>query len=149
MLTVTAEAFNRLGTRTQAELLKAVFGQEATRPAAADSFDPEEFDWSEVVDLSPAQIAEFMSTLGEETTAGLKVIAELGPVIEACLLDETGIESYGSFQRSTTRRTRSITGGKSDFLLTWDDWEPKPHGKGRYAVSAVTHRSLKIHFDLI
>jgi hypothetical protein len=148
MLTITPEAYNRLSTRTQAELLKAVFGSGSTPPQASETFNPEDFDWEHVVDFSPGDIEAFMETLGEETTAALRVIAERGPCIEAGWLDGTGIESYASFQRSTTRRTRSITGRKTDFLLTWDDWEPLPDGQGHYAVSATTFRSLRVFFEL-
>lgn len=148
MLTITAEAYNRLNPKTQAEVLRVVFGSPSTPPRKTESFDPDDFDWTNVVDFSPGQIEEFMSTLGEETTAALRIIAANGPNVLADTLLESGIEGFPSFQRSTTRRTRSITGRKHDFLLTWNDWENLPDGEEQYAVSATTHRSLRIFFDL-
>lgn len=150
MLIVTPEAYNRLGAKTKAELLAAVF--QASIPEATGGpypFDPLDFSWTDIVEFSPGEIEEFMSTLSPETTAALKIIAERGPVVQANWLDSSGIESYASFQRSTTRRTRSLTEGKNDFFLTWDNWDEKPDGEGLYAVSATTHRSLRVFFDLI
>ena len=140
----------RLIAKTKAELLAAVFS--AAIPQAkpgGEPFDSSEFEWESVIDFSPGDIETFMATLSGETKAALKIIAERGPVVKAGWLDESGIESYASFQRSTTRRTRSITGGKNDFLLTWDDWTDKPKGDGLYAVSVATHRALQIYFDLL
>jgi hypothetical protein len=150
MLILTPEAYNRLSAKTKSEVLAAVFS--ASTPiarAGAETFDSTDFDWTAVVDFSPGEIETFMETLSTETKAALKILAEKGPVVRAELLLPSGIESYASFQRSTTRRTRSITGGKYDFLLTWDDWKDKPEGEGRYAVSSTTYRSLQIYFDLI
>jgi hypothetical protein len=150
MLIVTTEAYSRLSAKTKAELLNAVF--HAAIPdsnSSEEPFDPKDFSWDGVVDFSPGEIEEFMATLSNETKDGLKVIAERGPVVRAAWLNSSGIESYASFQRSTTRRTRSLTGGKNDFLLTWDDWNNKEEGEGCYAVSAATHRALRIFFDLI
>ena len=150
MLIVTADAYNRLGAKTKAELLAAVFNASIPSATSAEEpFDPREFDWDDVVDFSPGDIETFMASLSDETKAALKIIAERGPVVRAAWLDPSGIESYASFQRSTTRRTRTLTEGKNDFLLTWDEWSDKEEGEGRYAVSAATHRSMKIFFDLV
>lgn len=150
MLILTPDAYNRLKPKTKAEVLAAVFQSALPQPVqGSESFDPEEFYWEDRVDLSPGDIEAFMSTLSVETKEGLKVIAERGPVVRAKWLNDAGIESYASFQRSTTRRTRSLTGGKTDFLLAWDDWDDKPDGEGRYAVTTATHRALRIFFDLI
>jgi hypothetical protein len=58
----------------------------------------------------PGQIESFMEGCSEKTVAGLRVIAEHGPVIHAKLLNDVGIENYGSFQGGVTKRTRTITG---------------------------------------
>jgi hypothetical protein len=119
--------------KTPAEELPADFGEGA-------------FD--DVVDLTPGQIEEFMSGCSEETIAGLKVIAEQGPVIHASLLEGAGIENYGHFQGRVTKRTRTVTGDKDAFLLAWDDWSEAPNGVGHYAVTQATFRSLRIYFEL-
>ena len=147
MLIITPEAYHKLKQRTKVELLEAIFGSAAPQSEDPD-FDPSNFDWEGRVDLTPGEVEEFMATLGRETTQALHVIAEHGPAVKASLLDATGIESYASFQRSTTRRVRSITGGKNNFLLAWDDWSAVEEGEGKYAVTNTTFRSLKIFFEL-
>ncbi|MEO5951158.1 MAG: hypothetical protein ABIQ44_01700 [Chloroflexia bacterium] len=140
MLIVTKKVFNTLKPRTKEELLAAVFSTN-TAPFEVD----EAFDWENRVDLTPGQVEEFMRTLNAETTAALRVIAENGPYIHATELDNTGIADYASFQRSTTRRTRTVTEDGDAYLLAWDDWE---NGVGKYAVTPRTHRSLRIFFTL-
>ncbi len=141
MLVVTPDAYNRLKPRTKEELLAAIFPTEKTE------YD-EDFEWDNRVDLSPSQVEEFMKTLNDETKAALKIIAERGPQIHASLLDRSGISDYAAFQRSTTRRTRTITGSGENFLLAWDDWREGKDGVGRYAVTPVTFRSLRAFFNL-
>jgi hypothetical protein len=57
------------------------------------------------------------------------------------------VDDYSSFQRSTTRRARTVTGDKA-YLLAWDDWAKAADGIGHYAVTPATHRSLRIYFNL-
>ena len=142
MLIVTKKVYHSLKPRTKAELLAAVFGSAGENADMGNAFD-----WEKRVSFSPGEIEEFMSTLSEETKAALKVFAENGSKIHASLLDGTGIDDYASFQRSTTRRTRTLTGGK-DFLLAWDDWDEADDGVGHYAVTPATYRSLRIFFNL-
>lgn len=57
-----------------------------------------------------------------------------------------------TFQSQTTIRTRTVTGDKEAFLLTWDDWdwnEEEGLVSGRYAVSPVTYQSLRKFFGLV
>lgn len=143
MLVVTRDAYNKLKPRTKAELLAAVFST-STPTTELDGA----FDWEKRVDFSPGQIEEFMSTLNEETTEALRIIAETGPYVHAGALDSSGISDYAAFQRSTTRRTRTLTGNGDDFFLAWDDWPQSENGIGRYAVTPATHRSLRIFFEL-
>ncbi len=89
-----------------------------------------------------------MKGCAPETIAGLRVIAENGPVIKASLLDAAGIENYSHFQGRVTKRTRTITGQKGVYFFTWDDWEEAPDGVGHYAVTGPTFRSLRIYFNL-
>lgn len=120
----------------------------ATRVGAKVS-QPRGLDWHGVVDLTPGQVEAFMKGCSTRTVAGLRVIAEHGPVIHASLLDRAGIENYGHFQGRVTLRTRTITGNPNAFLLAWDDWGSKANGGiGHYAVTAKTHRSLRIYFQL-
>ncbi len=107
----------------------------------------EENAFDDVVDLSLDEVEEFMKGCAPETIAGLRVIAENGPVIHATLLDAAGIENYSHFQGRVTKRTRTITGRKGVFLLTWDDWKKLPDEVGHYAVTQRTFESLRSYFD--
>jgi hypothetical protein len=149
MIIVTTEAYNKLKTRTQAELLSAVFGDiQATHEDVPTGFKSAEFDWSDRVDLSLEDVEEFMSTLGSDTKAGLKVFAKQGRFIQAKLLGDVGINDYSAFQRGTTRRIRTMTGSKHDFLLAWNDWSSGEESDCCYAVTSETYKSLLHYFNL-
>ena len=145
MLIVTAEAYNTLSSRTKAELLSAVFGS----PGRGDGAVQGDFDWGNRVEFTPGEVETFMEAFEESASvlAGLRVIAEHGPRIHAGMLDRAGVDDYSSFQRSTTRRARTVAGDKA-YLLAWDDWTKASDGIGHYAVTPATHRSLRIFFNL-
>jgi len=146
-IVLTKEDVSGFSPSTRAELMAAAFPKpQAEAYALPASFDPDAFDG--VVDLTPGQVEEFMSGCSEQTIAGLKVIAEHGPVIHANKLDAAGIDNYGHFQGRVTKRTRTVTGDKDAFLFTWDNWQDAPGGVGHYAVSKATFRSLRIYFEL-
>ena len=113
--------------------------------------ETESFDWNGRVDLTPDQIKAFIEGCAEKTVAGLKIIAEEGPVIWADLLEKAEIDNYGHFQGSTTKRVRTVTGKKDAYLLAWDDWaseENQQYGCGRYAITRKTHWSLCEYFGV-
>lgn len=143
-LTLNESDLSRLSAAARAELAALLFPkQEASLP---EGFDIDDFE--DVVDLTPEQVDEFMQGCAEVTIDGLRIIAEHGPAIHASLLDEAGIENYGHFQGSVTKRTRTVTKVKGAFLFAWDDWHKAPNGIGRYAVTDVTFRSLRQYFEL-
>ena len=149
MIVLTETDFSKLKASTRTDLM-AVLLRTSAVPAAGQNH-AEGFTWEEVVDLAPEQASEFMEGCSEQTIAGLRVIAEHGPVIAANLLNEAGIENYGHFQGRVTKRTRTITGDKHAFLFTWDDWndgENAERGYGHYAVTDTTFRSLRGYFKL-
>lgn len=138
----------KLKPATRQDLLSTFFGTGASAPGAQNA---EGFDWEEVADLDTDEMDEFMQGCSEQTVAGLKIIAEHGPVIAADLLEKAGISNYGHFQGSVTKRTRTITGDKHAFLFAWDDWssdENEERGFGHYAVTETTFRSLRAYFEL-
>jgi hypothetical protein len=131
------------------ESVSALPARAAAAAGTGQARNPKGFDWTDVVDLTPGQVEAFMKSCSTRTTAGLRVIAEHGPVIHASLLDRAGIENYGHFQGRVTLRTRTVTGNPDAYLLAWDDWQSKANaGTGHYAVTAKTHRSLRIYFQL-
>lgn len=141
MLIVTQEAYNKLKPSTKEELLAAIF------PAGGAADYDDDFYWDERIDLSLDQVTEFMRTLNEETTKGIRVLAEKGKVT-ANELTKAGIADVPSLQRSTTRRARTMTGNGDTFLLAWDDWENVEEGEGRYTVTPTTLRSLRTFFKI-
>jgi len=119
------------------------------RVANGDADNAEGFEWDDVVDLTPAQVEEFIAGCSLKTVAGLRVIAEHGPVIRASLLGRAGIENYGHFQGRITTRVRTVTGNRNAFMVTWDNWQSEENaGIGHYAVTAKTYRALRIYFKL-
>lgn len=105
-------------------------------------------DMSGVVDLTFRQVQKWMEAASPPTKNGLRVVAELGPVIMAKNLTDAGIGNISHFQSRTTIRTRTITGDKDAFLFGWDDWTAVEEGEGRYAVTRLTHESLRRFFKL-
>jgi hypothetical protein len=149
MITLTDTDLSKLKPATRADIVAVLLSTAAA--AQPSNNHPEGFKWDEVVDLNPSQVEEFMQGCAPQTIAGLKVIAEHGPVIAANLLLEAGIDNYGHFQGRVTKRTRTITGDKHAFLFTWDDWsegENAERGYGHYAVTETTLRSLRDYFGL-
>ena len=149
MIVLNEKDITSLKPSTRADLM--AFLLRSTAAPTPPQNHAEGFEWDEVVDLAADKVAEFMQGCAEQTVAGLKVIAEHGPVIAANLLQEAGIENYTHFQGRITKRTRTITGDKHAFLFTWDDWgsgENAERGYGHYAVTDTTFRSLRSYFEL-
>jgi hypothetical protein len=144
-LVLTIEDLNALKPATRADIVATLFRRAATAGAASDN----DIDWEGVVDLTPDQVKTFMSKVSDKYAAGLRIIAEHGPVIRADLLEQAGIENFGHFQGRITLRTRTVTGDPDAFLFGWDDWTTKENdGVGHYGVTDVTHRSLRKYFRL-
>ncbi|BCG98777.1 hypothetical protein MesoLj131b_07770 [Mesorhizobium sp. 131-2-5] len=112
--------------------------------------DYEGIDMTDVVELDEQQIRFWMEAAKEKTKLGLRVIAEHGPVLDASLLNDAGIENISHFQSRTTIRTRTVTKNKRAFMFGWNEgwhWEGN-RAVGRYAVREMTHRSLRKYFNL-
>ncbi|TFZ57365.1 hypothetical protein E4V01_15630 [Methylorubrum sp. Q1] len=157
MITISAEDFATLSAQTQAELLAQLQGipaptvpqsEKAYAPSLPSDIDPalaKMFDWEDRADLTFKQIQTWMLAASDKTKLGLKVFAEHGPIIDVSLLHEVGIENPSHFQSRTTMRTRTVTGDTSAFMLAWSDWSV---GDCRYAVTPITHQSLRRYFNL-
>lgn len=145
-ITLNQNDLSKLKPQTREDLLSLVF----PKPKATTIKGTENFEWEGVIDFTLNQIESFISGCSEQTTKGLRVFAENGPVIHASLLNTVGITNYGSFQGSCTKRARTISGQKDAFLFSWDDWDTdKNDGLGHYAVSEMTFRSLRKYFELV
>ncbi|MBB4859248.1 ABC-type cobalamin/Fe3+-siderophores transport system ATPase subunit [Novosphingobium chloroacetimidivorans] len=122
----------------------------AITPVMEASVGDDQFNWDDVVDLSLDEVAAFAEGAGDKTMAGLRILAERGPVILADALNAAGITNYGHFQGRVTRRTRTVKRNEDAYLFTWDDWtegENAERGFGRYAISDVTYHSLRRFFN--
>ena len=144
---LTKDDLTSFSPSTRAEIVSYLTSKpKALADQLPDGFTPDDFE--NVVDLTPGQVEDFMAGCSEKTIGGLKVFAEHGPVIQAKLLNTAGIDKYGHFQGRITQRTRTVTGDDDVFLFAWDNWREVDEGEGRYAVTAVTFRSLRIYFEL-
>lgn len=145
-ITIDEKDFSKLKSSTVQDIISTLVNS-VSQPAS----EPEGFEWDDVVSLSPGEVELFMEGCAEQTIAGLRIIAQHGPVIAANLLNAAGIENYGHFQGRVTKRTRTVTGNKHAFLFTWDDWqsdENAERGYGHYAVSSTTFQSLRSYFKI-
>lgn len=105
-------------------------------------------DMTDVADLTYRQVEKWMEGASQHTQDGLRVAAEHGPVFKAKNLTDAGIKNIGHFQSRTTIRTRTITGDRDAYLFGFDDWDAVDEGEGRYAVTPITHQSLRRFFQL-
>lgn len=146
-IVITKDDLISFSPSTRAEIIAHLTSRPKTnRGQLPTGFTADDFE--NVVDLTPGQVEDFMAGCSEKTIAGLRVFAEHGPVIQAKLLDDVGIEKYGHFQGRVTQRTRTVTGDENAYLFAWDDWTEVEEGEGQYAVTPATFRSLRIYFEL-
>lgn len=147
--------FASFSTSTQAELLshwqaKSAAPSFPAAPEAGPEYDA--FDMSGVADLTAKQVQTWMETASEKTKNGLRVAAEHGPTFDHALLAKAGIDNIPHFQSRTTMRTRTVTGDKESRLFGWDDWvwddDEERYSSGRFAVTPITHQSLRRYFKL-
>ncbi|MBI0537747.1 hypothetical protein D9599_19485 [Roseomonas sp. KE2513] len=153
MLTISGEEFANLSNATRSELLAILEGKERASSVPSDMSPTMDeryrgIDMTNVADLTFKQIQQWMVAASDQTKLGLRVFAEHGPVIRAQALVDAGINNLAHFQSRTTIRTRTITGDKGIFLLGWDDWGEVDNLQGKYAVTPITHQSLRRFFLL-
>ncbi|TPK78230.1 hypothetical protein [Mesorhizobium sp. B2-4-17] len=153
MLIVLDQAdFAKLSPSVRAEILGSFNLSKSPRPELIVSDgDYDGIDMTDVVDLDDEQVRYWMEAAQEKTKDGLRVIAEHGPVLEASLLSDAGIDNIPHFQSRTTIRTRTVTKNKRAFMVGWDEpwkWDGNRPIVGRYAVTGMTFRSLRKYFGL-
>ena len=156
-IVMTENDMGRLSPSARAEIINClnppkgkVEEQGHISPGAplADDAEYQDIDMSDVVDLTPSQVREWMEAASDKTKHGLRIFAEQGPVIRVKALTDAGIENYSHFQSRTTVRTRTVTGQKDAYLLGWDNWDLAEGGNGRYGVTRTTFESLRRYFQL-
>lgn len=112
-------------------------------PVRTVAFD--DIHMTDVEDVTFKNMGLLMEGLPSTIREGLRLIGEQGPVIAVTVLIENDINPR-RFQSGTTRRVRALTGDRRAYLLGWDDWSAAEEGKGRYAVTPITHQSLQRYF---
>lgn len=153
MIILSGDDFAGLSAGTRNEILARLksgspAGTGPTHAPLPVGKEYEGIELSDVADLTFKQVQTWMEAASDKTKLGLRVIAEQGPVIQAQALIDAGIENVSHFQSRTTIRTRTVTGDKGAFLLGWDDWSEAEDGEGKYAVTPITHQSLRRYFQL-
>ncbi len=142
----TEHDFPALSASARREIIALMTRAVVTTPATEEPFTG--IDMTAVADLTHRQVQKWMEAASLPTKEGLRVVAELGPVIRARDLTAAGIENVPHFQSRTTVRTRTVTGDRDVYLFGWDDWSVVEEGEGRYAVTRITHESLRRYFEL-
>lgn len=153
MISLTQQDFATLSPRTQSEIMSLWDGSasESAPASVVDKSAYNSFDMVGVVDLTHKEVREWMKAASDKIKAGLRAVAEHGPLVDIARVTDAGIDNLSHFQSRVTIRTRTITGDDNAYLLGYDEWEKDASGKyvkGRYAVSPLTYRSLRTYFGL-
>lgn len=154
MIIITADDLASFSDSTRTEILEFVresFARPQNRARSlAPTFDDTYGDIhiSNLEDITFKRMTKWMEGLSDQVRAGVRIIARHGPVIEARLLREAGI-NVRQFQSATTRRTRAMTGDKEAYFLGWNNWLDVDDPHGKFAVSPITHQSLQRYFGII
>ncbi|MEV4935489.1 hypothetical protein MRBLSP13_003726 [Sphingobium sp. LSP13-1-1.1] len=154
MILLTADDLAAFSDSTRNEILRRlndVVGDMPSRapfpaPNVVDAYD--DIHASDLEDITFKRMKKWMDGLSDPVRAGVRIIAQHGPVIEACLLREAGI-NVRHFQSATTRRTRALTGDSDAYFLGWNNWLDANDPNGKFAVSPITHQSLQRYFGFI
>ncbi|WP_313808927.1 hypothetical protein [Sphingobium sp.] len=154
LIIITAYDLASFSESTRAEILENLrdnLARPLTRvPFTAPTFDDayRDIHISNLEDITFKHMAKWMEGLPDHVRTGARIIAQHGPVIEASLLSEAGI-NVRQFQSATTRRTRALTGDSDAYFLGWNNWLDANDPHGKFAVSPITHQSLQRYFGLI
>ena len=154
MILLTADDLAAFSDSTRDEILRRlseVIGNMPSHtpfpaPTAGDAYH--DIHASDLEDITFKRIKKWMEGLSDPVRAGVRIIAQHGPVIEARLLREAGI-NVRQFQSATTRRTRALTGDSDAYFLGWNNWLDANDPHGKFAVSPITHQSLQRYFGII
>lgn len=154
MIILTADDLASFSDSTRHEILRRLQTIVADMPSRARCPAPNSGDayhdihTSNLEDITSKHMKKWMEGLPNQVRAGVRIIAQHGPVIEARLLREAGI-NVRQFQSATTRRTRAMTGDSDAYFLGWNHWLDADDPDGKFAVSPITHQSLQRYFGII
>ena len=154
MIVLTADDLAEFSNSTRDEILRRLRNVVGSMPSRAPFPAPDYGDayhdihTSNLEDITFRRMGKWMEGLSNQVRAGVRIMALHGPVIEARLLREAGI-NVRQFQSATTRRTRAMTGDGDAYFLGWNNWLDADDPHGKFAVSPITHQSLQRYFGII
>jgi hypothetical protein len=138
---------------TRTEILRRFADQMGSLPSSAVAPAPALSDWfaglsvQHLEDITQKYIARWMEKLSPNVERGVRIIAEHGPVLDAHWLTDAGI-NLKQFQSAVTRRTRAISRDPEANLLVGKSFNGEGSPHGTYAVSPITHQSLRRFYNL-
>ena len=146
-ISLTIQDFVSLSPAAQAEIMAIWNGHPVEKPAPKLVVDADYtgIDMEDREDLTPKQIRKWMEKASDKTKDGLRVFAELGPIVTSQQLVDAGIDNLGHFQSRVTMRTRTVSGDPDAYLFGWNEWTD---GEGLYGITEMTYRSLRQYFGL-
>lgn len=152
-IVLSADDLATFSISTRNEILRhfanMVGGMPATMPVPAPEWRDhiDDVQITNCEELNLRQMSEWMKGISETVHRGVKIIAEHGPLIDARLLTEAGV-NIRQFQSATTKRTRKVTRNPDAFFLAWNHWNDMDDAHNKYAVTPITHQSLRRYLGL-
>lgn len=140
---ISSEALREAPEHVRRSILDLVLGD------GADMLRPAESD-AGVVELSPGQVKAFLEGCSEKTKLALETMArsssrqfKLNAVAKALDVDADGLKGVWG---GLTRRTKTITGDPSAYLIDWIEDEQLDQWIGE--LSEMTYQSLRRAFRI-
>lgn len=152
-IVITADDLANFSPSTRTEILRRFADLMGSLPYSTVAPAPAMPDWfaglsvQHLEDITQKHIARWMEKLSPTVERGVRIIAEQGPVLDAHWLTDAGI-NLKQFQSAVTKRTRAISRDPAANFLVGKplNGEGSPHGT--YAVSPITHQSLRRFYNL-
>jgi|GEM_PF-2174257 len=152
-IVITADDLASFSPSTRHEIMRRLSDTMGGLPPPTPNQAPE---WREMFDdvhmpgceeLTLRQIEQWMRGISDTVDRAVRIIAEHGPVISARRLIDAGV-NIRQFQSATTKRTRKVTGLTDAYFLAWNRWTASDDPANKYAVTPITHQSLRRYFGL-
>lgn len=153
-IVLTADDLASFSEATRNEILRRMGDEMGRLPISAVPAAPPISEWYagltilNLTDITFKQVERWMERLSPTVARGMRIIAEQGPIFDAHWLTDAEI-NLKQFQSAVSKRTRAVTGDREAKLLVARDFDGtgvSPHGV--YAVSPITHQSLRRYFGL-
>ena len=152
-IVLTPDDLASFSQSTRQEILRRFADEMGSLPSSTVAPAPPIPEWfaglsvQHLEDITQKHVELWMEKLSPSVERGVRIIAEHGPVLDAHWLTDAGI-NLKQFQSAVTKRTRAISRDPEANLLVGKpfDGEGSPHGT--YAVSPITHQTLRRFYNL-